>query len=177
MSEERQLNEQDLEDGTLLKAAVYAFAQERTQENLIRILMLLRDSYVWIPCNAILANRDQEFLKNMLESTSDDPASLVGKEFSNQEAIRLVPDILQNGDKYFFPAFSGIEEMGEYGQHFSKVQKHFLEAAILARNNEKSVEGIVINAFSEPLVVPWSLIEIIEKMPSAFVSEEETEHA
>ena len=176
MSDGRLLTEQDLEDGTLLKAAVHAFTQERTEENLIRILMLLRDSYVWIPCNAVLANTDQEFLKSMVKGTSDDPESLIGKEFSNQEAIRLVPDILQNGDKYYFPGFSSAEEMGEYGQHFSKVQKHFLDASILARNNEKSVEGIVINAFSEPMTVPWSLIEIIEKMPSAFVSEEEMEH-
>lgn len=71
--------------------------------------------------------------------------SLVGKTLSNQDNIRMVPDILQNGEDFFFPVFTSAEEMGEYGQQFSKIEKHFLEAANLARNNEKKVKGIVIN--------------------------------
>ena len=66
----------------------------------------------------------------------------------------MVPDILQNGDEFFFPVFTTAEEMGEYGNNFSNIQRHFLEAANLARNNEKNVAGIVINAFSEPFVIP-----------------------
>ena len=53
----------------------------------------------------------------------------------------MVPDILQNGDNFFFPVFTSEEEMGEYGVHFSKIQQHFLEAMNLARNNEKNVCG------------------------------------
>ena len=47
------------------------------------------------------------------------------------------------------------------------MQKHFLEAANLARNNEKDVKGIVINAFSEPFVVPIEMFEIVAGMNSA----------
>ena len=57
--------------------------------------------------------------------------------------------------------------MGEYGDHFSKVEKHFLETIVLARNNEKDVTGIVINAFSEPFVVNKELFELIEGMESS----------
>ena len=39
---------------------------------------------------------------------------LVGKELHNQDNIRMVPDILQNGDDFFFPVFTTEEEMGEY---------------------------------------------------------------
>ena len=51
--------------------------------------------------------------------------------------------------------------MGEYGDRFSKVQSSFLEAANLARNNERNVKGIVINAFSELLVVPREMYDVI----------------
>ena len=44
---------------------------------------------------------------------------------------------------FFFPVFTSDDEMGEYGEDFSKLQRHFLEAAALARNNEKNVRGIV----------------------------------
>ena len=76
----------------------------------------------------------------------------------------MVPDILMNGDDYFFPAFTSAEEMGEYGNNFSKVQKHIMEVIALARGNEKDVVGVVINAFTEPFVLGKELFEIIEKM-------------
>ena len=77
-----------------------------------------------------------------------------------------VPDILQSGDNFFFPVFTTAEEMGEYGDQFSKMPRHFLEAMILARNNEKNVKGIVINAFSEPFEIPVELFDIIAGMKS-----------
>ena len=90
-------------------------------------------------------------------------------ELSNQENIRMVPDILQNGDDFFFPAFISTEDMGEYGQHFSKVQKHFLEVIALARNNEKNVAGIVINAFTEPWVLDREIFDLVENMKSRLI--------
>ena len=62
--------------------------------------------------------------------------------------------------------------MGEYGENFSKVQRHFLEAVNLARNNEKKVTGIVINAFTEPLVITMDLLDIIADMDSAIKNPE-----
>ena len=70
----------------------------------------------------------------------------------------MIPDILQKGDEFFFPVFSSAEEMGEYGERFSKIEKHFLEVANLARNNEKNVKGIVINAFTESFVIPSTFL-------------------
>ena len=66
----------------------------------------------------------------------------------------------------FFPVFSGIEEMGEYGNNFSKVEKHFLEAMIYAKNNENDLSGIVVNAFTEPFVLDKELWEAVENLDS-----------
>lgn len=56
--------------------------------------------------------------------------------------------------------------MGEYGEHFSKIQKHLLEVIPMARNNEKNVSDIVLNAFTEPFVLDAEIYDIVEKMKS-----------
>ena len=163
-----------LEDGSFLKRATEICSRNRTQLNMIKLARILRDSVVWIPCNAILSDADYEVMEKevLAASNGDGLDSLIGKTFTNKDEVRLVPDILQNGDDYYFPVFTTEEEMGEYGTHFSKVPGHFLKAVNLARNNEKDVAGIVINAFSEPFVITMEMAELIETMESSFPGEE-----
>ena len=104
--------------------------------------------------------------KRKIKNNADDLNSLIGQTITNSDEVRLVPDILRNGDKFFFPVFSSAEEMGEYGKNFSKIQKHILEVIPLARSNERNVEGIVLNAFSEPFVLNTELFDLVEKMKS-----------
>ena len=163
------LKPEDLEDGSMLKNAIAAFEAERTQEHFIDIMEILRDSFIWIPCNAVIGQSDQKQLEQIIKDAGDDLQSLIGKELSYEEGVRMIPDILQSGDDFFFPVFISCEDMGEYGDHFSKVEKHFLEAIALAKNNEKNVKGIVINAFSEPFVVDAGLFDLIEGMKSRIV--------
>lgn len=166
---DKELKTEDLADGQLLKQAAAAFNSERTEENVIELLELLRDSLVWIPCNTIMSERDQAMIEKLIDNNMDDLSKVVGETFGNQDEVRLVPDILQNGDEFFFPVFSSVEEMGEYGDNFSKVQKHFLEALKLARNNERDLAGVVLNAFSEAYVLPKELYDLVEKMQSRIV--------
>ena len=163
-----------LEDGSFLKRAIEICNRNRTQMNLVKLMKILRDSWIWIPCNAIMSDADNDTVFKMIEEAEQNGGldTLVGKTITSQDQIRLVPDILQNGDEFFFPVFSASEEMGEYGKDFSKIQRHFLEAINLARNNEKKVAGIVINAFTEPFVIPIELLEIVTKMDSAIDNSE-----
>lgn len=101
-----------------------------------------------------------------MEERGNNVEGLVGEEFTANDEVRLIPDILQNGDEFFFPVFSSEEEMGEYGDRFSKVQKHILEVIPLARNNEKKVAGIVLNAFSDSFVLETKIFDIVEGMKS-----------
>ena len=166
-----------LEDGSYLKRAVEICRRNRTQLNLIKLARILRDSLVWVPCNAIFSDADNEAVNKVVMAAieNNDLDSLVGHTFTNKDEVRMVPDILQNGEDYFFPVFSSEEEMGEYGEQFSKVQRHFLEAANLARNNEKHVKGIVINAFTEPFEIPVELFDIIAGMKSSLEEVKEDE--
>ena len=70
------------------------------------------------------------------------------------------------------PVFTTEEEMGEYGEKFSKRQTHILEVIALARGNVKDVSGIVINAFTDEFLLPKELFETLETMPSVFAKKE-----
>lgn len=146
-----------------LKTAIMRFNNDKTNENLISIMELLRDILIWIPCNAVISDTDVAKLKN----------AKAGMTFKSTDDIRMIPDILQNGDEYFFPVFTSAAEMGEYGDNFSKIEKWFLEAIPLAFNNEKKVSGIVINAFTEPFVVPNDLLKVIQEQGSHFKMKEQ----
>ena len=154
---------EDFEDGKMLEAAIHNFNEDSTEENLLVIMAILRDSYVWIPCNTVMSEADQSRLLSMLEDKAD---GIVGEKFVAHDETRLIPDILQNGDEFFFPVFSNEEDMGEYGDGFSKVQEHFLKAIVFAKNNKRDLAGIVINAFSEPFVLNKELWDFVEKMES-----------
>ena len=159
-----------LQDGSFLKKAISICNNNRNEQNIVMLSQILRDSFVWIPCNAVMSDSDYEaWTKKGTEAQEDgDPDSLLNLTFVNKDEIRMVPDILQSGDNFFFPVFTSAEEMGEYGDHFSKLEKHFLEAMNLARNNEKNVVGMVINAFSEPFVIPVEIFDLIARMDSNF---------
>lgn len=107
------------------------------------------------------------------QESSEGLDSLIGEDLSNQDDIRFIPDLLQNEDGYFFPVFTDVEAMGEYGENFSKIEKHFLETIILARNSKEEVQGIVVNAFTEPFVLNRDLFELVEKMKSRIADDPE----
>ena len=89
----------------------------------------------------------------------------VGDEITTEFDVKFEPDILQNGITKFLPVFSSPEEMGEYGNQMSKIQKHFFEAMSFSMAKEETV-GIVVNAFSTTFIVPKELFEAIGQMPS-----------
>ena len=157
---------EDLADGTMLRDAVKTFNAERNIPNFINVLEILRDSLVWVPCMSKMSEEDEARFAAMIEDHDGDLSGIVGATFVNNDPIRLIPDILINGDTYFFPVFSSREEAGTYGAGFSMVQKHMLEALQLAKNNEKKPSGIVLNAFTDPFVLEVEVYGALEKMKS-----------
>ena len=166
MNPSAKITEADLEDGSMLEAAVIKFNAKRNEDNFFTILEILRDSWVWVPCNAVMSEADQARMEEMIESLNGDFEKITGMEFTAKDETRLIPDILQKGDEFFFPIFSTAEAMGEYGNNFSKIQKHMLEVITLARNNKKEPCGIVLNAFSEPFILDKEIWDIVENMKS-----------
>ncbi len=173
MNPSAKLTRKDLEDGSMLKDAIATFNNERSQDYLLDVLELLRDSDVWVPCNAVLGKEDEEYLAKLSEEYEGREDDLIGTIHTNKNNIRMIPDILQSEDEFFFPVFSSIEEMGEYGKHFSQVSMPLLRAIVLARNNEKDIKGIVINAFTDPFVLNKDIFDVVENMKSRIVEKDE----
>ena len=67
-----------LADGTFLKRATEICNRNRTQLNMIKLLKILRDSWVWIPCNAVMSDADYAALEM---------ASVGAGVFTLQEAL------------------------------------------------------------------------------------------
>lgn len=173
MNPSMKITAEDLEDGSMLEAAVTKFNSERNEANFIDVLEILRDSWVWVPCTAIMSDADQTRLEAMIRSKEGRLDELADENFVTNDETRLVPDILQNKDLFFFPIFSTAEAMGEYGERFSKIQKHILEVIPIARNNEKELKGIVLNAFSEPFVLDKELWDMVEGMKLRILDHED----
>ena len=159
---------EELEDGSMLRNAILAFNQEKDVMYFLDILQIMRDSYIWIPCNMIMSGSDHSNIEQLIKQAmeKDDLDSLIGTEFTTQDVVRMVPDILINSGKYFFPVFTSPEEMGEYGTHFSKIQQPFLAAINKALHSEKDITGIVVNAFTTPFVLDRELFETVQNMIS-----------
>ena len=161
-----------LEDGSLLKEKIGKYLETRTERDFLNIMPVLEDSWVYVPCTAIMSDADQKKIEDMVLGHKDDLEAIKGETFTSNDPIRFIPDILQKGDEFFFPVFTSEEEMGEYGNGFSKIAQHMQNVLVVAQNNEKKVSGIVINAFTEPFVVNAEMFPGLKK---AAETEAETE--
>ena len=149
------VNRETLANGNVLKALIVRYMNEKSERNYFAVLSCLRDSFIWIPGTVKMSDEDMEKFKN----------GKVGDEITTEFDVKFEPDILQNGITKFLPVFSSPEEMGEYGNQMSKIQKHFFEAMSFSMAKEETV-GIVVNAFSTTFIVPKELFEAIGQMPS-----------
>ena len=82
------------------------------------------------------------------------------------KGIVFQPDILMDGDSAFLPVFTNEEQViQEYGENFTRIQKHFLEAMDVADSNAQ-LTGIVIDAFTVPFTVIKKNFNMIRTLPS-----------
>ena len=153
-------------DGERLRESVEVFLEDRSKENYIEILRILSDSYVWVPCNAVMSDHDLSKIEDLIEQADWDPDAIVGQTLSNDDEILMVPDLLQSQGDYFFPVFSSEAEMGKYGEPFSKVEQHMLDVIPWALSREVEVKGIVLNAFTQDFILPRELFDILGDMNS-----------
>ena len=142
-----------------LEEAIQACYEMGTRENVLCVLKVLCDSTVLIPCQAKWSYADREAFLKLLETKGE---NLTGEAVVSQDNIRLIPQILRKDGKSFFPIFSAEEAMGNYSKKFSVVEKHFTEILPMVQHSPEELEGIVVNPFTQPFVVPMELVEDVE---------------
>lgn len=147
--------------GKMLRELVNQFNTENNEENFYKLLLCLRDSNVWVPCNVVMSSTDENSFSTAKK----------GDVISINNDIRLVPDTLQNGSDSYFPVFSNREQMGDEYRGFSKVEKHFISAMNMTNSNSALI-GIVLDAFSQPFVVNKELFDLIGNLPTSVNDED-----
>lgn len=83
-----------------------------------------------------------------------------------QYETRFMPDVLISGDDFYFPIFSTVEAVGEYGKCFFKVQRYIHDVISLARNNEHKPVTIVLNVFTESFEIQKDIWDVLENAKS-----------
>lgn len=74
-------------------------------------------------------------------------------------------EMLSAKHKVFYPVFSNLVEMWEYEDNITKTDMSFMEALKKAKSSKKA-DGIVVNPFSESVIIPRSMFSLIEGFDS-----------
>ncbi len=158
----KDIDKKTLESGKVLLYLKHDFLSNRCQETLFPLLSCLRDSNVIVPVNITMSDFDR---KQFINSKQGDTVTI-------SDEMRCKPDILKNGDSFFFPMFSNEEQIPEeYGHNFSKIVLSVLQCIKMAKNYEH-VCGVVLDAFTEPLVLEYNIADLIPQFESRLKSDE-----
>lgn len=169
-----QMKEEDLEDGTVLKKAIERFSKDRTEENFLFALRILRSSQVFFPASVMLSEKARGIL-DALKKEGKDLDSLEGEQEEIFAAgIKMVPEILESEGLRYLPVFSAPEEIGDRIPSQTVPRMPFLHAIEMATEEVEDIEGIVLNAFTDDFVIHKDLFDMITKMPSLVEGDEET---
>ncbi len=112
---------------------------------------------------AFVKERNEENTLDVLELLRDSRMRVMCNGFN------LTPDLVKNGDVYYFPVFTSDKEMGAAGKGQQKIERNFLDCIAITRKNSHEIAGIVVNPFTIPFILDKSYFEVIERMPSSFI--------
>ena len=161
---EGKVSPETLENGKVLRYLKMRFLGDiGDQGAMMALLSCLRDSQVWVPFQVHMAQEDVEQFER----------SCVGDVVTTREEVRLKPDTLRdrNGALYF-PIFSQKEQIPqEYGAQFSLVSVPALQALSMAHGLE-GVVGLVLDGFTDPLLLPLQTADLMAQLSSRLESEE-----
>lgn len=161
---EAQVNPETLENGKVLCYLKLRFLEDIGDEQaMTAFLTCLRDSNVWVPCRIGMEAEDLEQFQK----------AKTGEMITTQNETRLEPDILQTkvGELYF-PIFSQREQIPEeYGAHFSLLSMPALRCLSMAHAIQ-DVEGLVLDAFTRPLMIPFQIADSLPEFPSRLAAQE-----
>ena len=163
---------EELEDGEMLRNAIAGLNEDPSEDNIMAVLQLLRDSNIWVPCRPAFSERDKKTMERIYRERKRRNDPTYGATLTNKDEVRMIPDILESDDgKLFFPAFTSVKEMGDYGDEFNKIPAGFLEIMHMAENHELDLTGIVVNPFSEAYAIDRKYFSVIASMPSGIIED------
>lgn len=149
-------SKEELKNGKILNELIQMFMKDPKGETLFPVLLCLVDSDLQVPMNMVLSDEDMNKLENIKE----------GEEFSLDNELRMKPDWLKDPEtnKLYFPIFSTIEEAGkDYIDHFSWINMD-IDTCINMADDNKDCSGLVLNAFSTPIVIEDTILDALKDL-------------
>ena len=173
-SQDTDPSQEQFEDGSALKEAIKRFNAGKNNDTYNYLLWVLSKSRVIIPCDIELSDRAQE-IAHELDKTGKSIDSLDEQTRDELfEGMTKIPQILTSNDKAFFPIFSKGESVGD--KDAAEVDASFIEAAQLTLANE-NLFGIVLNAFSDSIIIERDVVESVLNSIGETVPKEEKQES
>ncbi|MBQ8083002.1 MAG: SseB family protein [Clostridia bacterium] len=159
--EPKKLSREKLEDGNILLFVKERFQDDMTEDNLVELMKVLRDSTLILPMQVIMSAADAERMRLYEENM----------KFVAENDISVVPATAKIDDGNYMFIFSQPEQIPvEYSESvtlmrapFEKVYQYFSE--------DSEVDSIVLDPFTENLELPRELINAIAQMESQLEDE------
>ena len=151
-------------DKLSLKELIKEYNKDKSSiEKLLAVINVLMTQNVYLLYHALFGKDDinniEQFVKNL-----DNLDDLKGKEFTTSSPIRLKLELLKTPQgEFFFPMYSSPQEIPDTEGDCSIVEKHFLEALILAKNNKHNISAVIIDPFSESIILGKDIFELLDE--------------
>ena len=153
---DQKISKKELENGNLLRFLKHRFLTQQNRQTLMPVLSCLRDSEVIVPVQVNVSDADRARILNAAKGESVDTI----------DPVSFKPDLLQSEDGTFLPVFSSADQIDpEYAKNFALLTVPAVQC-IRTALDMKDVSGLVIDAFTEAMLVPKESAEIILKMKS-----------
>lgn len=159
--EPKGLSREKLADGNILLFLKERFQDDMTEDNLIELMQVLRDSTVIVPMKVLMSAADAERMRLYEENM----------KFVAENDISVVPATANIEDENYMFIFSQPEQIPvDYSDtvtlmraNWAKVYEYFTA--------DESIFGIVLDPFTENLEIPEELIHAIAQMESRLEDE------
>ena len=159
--EPKGLSREKLADGNILLFLKERFQDDMTEDNLVELMQVLRDSTLILPMQVLMSAADAERMRLYEENM----------KFVAENDIQVVPATATIEDENYMFIFSQPEQIPvEYSETvtlmrapFEKVYQYFID--------DDSIFGIVLDPFTENLELPAELINAIANMESRLEDE------
>lgn len=140
-----------INDDIILVKLKQDFIRNKCDATLTPFLKCLRDSKVIVPMTLDMSEEDLA----KMEGAAD------GESIELTDEVKLRPEILEGGDKKFFPVFTMDKYIpGDFADSHSLMTMPMIAALNMAHRID-GLSGIVIDAFSHSVGLPFALADRI----------------
>lgn len=135
------MNKSALKDGIVLRRLIQDFQKNQCEDTLLRVLVCLKDSTVYVPCVRYEGKGDVV--------TTIDGVSYAFQPFSKD-------------NKEYAPLFTNVNQMKDLDASMVKMEVEFLE--IFKFIQTKRFAGMVLDPFTNYMIIPASLFDVIRQL-------------